>query len=250
MSKRIFMIAAMVIAATSILLTGCFNKKVTGMKISPSAVMIRMNNNYHLFANVEPVEAYNTSITWSAENPNIATIDKVFDDYVLIQSKNVGETVVTAKTKKGDFTSTALVIINPVPIDDDYATQIPGFYFGNTKINEETVELNKLITAKYHDRNKMVYLIDDKFKLSRTENIECYIKADLIAEVTKIDESSYSREYQATGEIEVTIDGKTYPAAINGIFHSNLTLSIKIKDVPELGNVTINFKGSEKYQVD
>jgi uncharacterized lipoprotein YajG len=249
MNNRIFIIAAMVIAATSILITGCFNKKTTGMKVTPSAIMIPVNINNSLSADIEPIEAMtSTSITWTISDPNIATIDKLSDDWVLIQPKNVGEAVVTAKTKKGDFTSSALVIINPVKIDDDFATQIPGFYFGNTKINGETVEINKLITIKYHDRNQMVFSIDDKFKLSRTENVECSIKVDYIADVTK--EGEYSYKYRAAGEIDVTIDGKTYPATIEGIFSGTLDLSIKIKEVPELGTVTINFSGSNKYKVD
>jgi hypothetical protein len=236
------MIAA--IAAITVF-TGCFNKKVTGIEISPVAIMIPVNNNNSLSANITPVEAINTSIIWTASDPNIVTIEKLYDDWVLIQPKAVGETVVTAKTKKGDFSSSATVIINPVEIDDDYATLIPGFYFGNTKIDDETVEINKLITVKYHDRNKMVFSIDDKFKLSRTENIECSIKIDHIADVTKI--SGYT--YKATGDINVTIMGKIYPASIEGTFSSSLDLSIVIKDIPELGNVVIKFSGFGKNSV-
>jgi uncharacterized lipoprotein YajG len=247
MNKRILMFAAMVIAANSILFTGCFNnKKVTGMKITPYALMIRVDSNNSLSADIEPIEAIGATINWSISDPSIAEINKLDDNWVLIQPKAVGEAVVTAKTKKGDLTSSAVVIIKPVPIDDDYATQIPGFYFGNTKINDETIEIGKLITVKYHDRNKMVYSIDGKFKLSRTGNEECSIKVDYITDVSKT--GSYT--YKADGEIEVTINGKLYPATIEGVFSSDLELKIKIKDVPELGNVTINFQGYRKDKVD
>ena len=95
MNKRIFIIAAMLIAATSILITGCFNKKATGIKVTPSAIMIPVNNNNNsLSADIEPIEAMtSTSITWTISDPNIATIDKLSDDWVLIKPKNVGEKV-------------------------------------------------------------------------------------------------------------------------------------------------------------
>ncbi|MCL2246979.1 MAG: hypothetical protein FWC10_07700 [Lentimicrobiaceae bacterium] len=185
-------------------------------------------------------------ITWTAETPNIVTIDELDDDWVVINARNVGETVITAKTKKEKLTASAIVIVNPIKIDDDYATQIPGFYFGNTKINAETVDLKKLITVKYYDRNKMVFSIDEKFKLSRTENVECVIKTDHIADVIEIE----NYRYKAAGEISVTIKGTTYPATIEAVFNTNLTMTIKINNVPELGNVIINFEGREQYKID
>ena len=244
MKKLNYLMMVALVAALSI--TGCKKEKVAEITITPVAQMVRVDNNTFFTELITMTNgtAGVATVNWSSSHPNIASIS----EYGIVEPYEVGETVITCKTKKGDFTANATLIVNPVTIDDDYATNVPSFYFGNTKINEETVETKKLITVKYHSRNKIVFAIDEVFKLSRIENIVCSMKVNVVADITTI--AGYSN-YKAVAETNVMIDGKSYPATIEAIFESYDDFIISIKDVPELGNVTLNFRSITKtYKID
>lgn len=242
-------VLASVLLAVTTIFAGCEKKvEVTGILVRPFAVMVPVNNNTALGAYFTPSNATNWSMIWSSANPNIATVEQLGGDIgeALVTPHAIGETTITGKTKDGGFTSSATVIVNPVEIDDDYATLVPRFYFGNTMINDETVDIGKLITIKYHSRNKIVFSINEKFQLSKTENVECLINVNLIADITKI--GSYT--YKSLGEINVTIGGISYPAHIEGILSTSLLdLIIDIKNVSELGNIIVKFNGRGQVTV-
>jgi len=244
--KIIFVV---VFLATTNIFVGCVKKvEVTGVLVRPFAVMVPVNNNTTLDAYFTPSDATDWKMTWSSANQNIATVEQLGGDIgaAIVTPHAIGETIITGKTNDGGFTSSATVIVNPVEIDDDYATLVPSFYFGNTKIDGETVDIGKLITLKYHSRNKIVFSIDEKFQLSRTGNLECSIKVNYVSDITKIENYTY----KSVGEINVTINDKSYPANIEGILSTSLLdLNINIKNVPEIGDVIVNFSGRGQMTV-
>jgi hypothetical protein len=251
-TKLIFLImtSVIVLAATNIF-TGCVKEieevKATGVVVKPFAVMVSVDNNAILTGTFTPSVTYDRSMTWTSANPDIATVEVLADEYALVTPHSIGETIITGTTVDGGFTSSSTVIVNPIEIDDDYATLVPCFYFGNTKINEETVDIGKLVTVKYHSRNKIVFLIDEKLQLSRTEKVECEMNVNYIADLTKT--GTYT--YAFSADLNVAIMGSLYPASIEGVITTQLlNLVINIKDVPDLGDILINFKGSGKREID
>jgi len=251
-SRRILMIAAIVVAVTTVL-TGCIKEKkvsVTGLTIDKSAIMVYIASSTIVTAYITPLDASDCFIKWTSSNPDVATVEKFGSDILgtaHVAPHAIGETIITGITNDGGFTVTATVIVNPMEIDDDYATGAPGFYFGNTKIDGETVDLDKLITVKYHSRNKIVFSVDEKFSLSRTGDVECSVKVDYITDITKPDKYGPS---EFAGDINVTIMGNSYPATIKGV-HSASTLDviIMVENVPDMGDVQLNFKGSRKSTI-
>ena len=250
-SKQILIIAAIFVAVTTVL-TGCLKEKkvrVTGVTVKPSAVMVYIASNEVITAFVTPLDATDCSIKWTSSNPDVATVEKLGSDILgaaLVTPHAIGETIITGKTNDGGFTVSSTVIVNPMEIDDDYATGVPGFYFGNTKIDGETVDLDKLITIKYHSRNKIVFSVDEKFSLSRTGDEECSMKVDYITDITQPEKYG---PYEIAGDVNVTIMGKSYPATIKGKFSGTLDCVITVENVPDMGDIQISFKGSHKRTI-
>lgn len=246
-------IAAVVLIAANCFTLGCYKGKkveVTGIQVSPSSIMVRVNNNTTLDVEIIPFEASNWAVKWSSSDTNIATVEQLGSDGVgaaLVTPHAVGEAIITGKSEDGGFTSSSTVIVNPVEIDDDYATSVPAFYTGNTKIDGQTVELGKIITIKYHSRNKIVFSIDESFKLSITDEVEGSIKVDQITDIEKLEYYTY----KFTGAIDATIMGISYPATLEGMISvSTIDLKLEINNVPELGDVLINFKGEGKSSMN
>lgn len=258
------MIVAVSIVAT-IIFSGCReNIKVkevevaeTEMQLLPAILMFSEGFGM-TFPNIQ-----DKTIVWTSSNPNIATVELWG-----VSAHARGETIITGKTEDGKITtSPTTVIVKPNVIAGDYATEILCFY-GETKTDKE----RKWVTVKYHSKNKIIYSIDEKFQISQTGNIECFIKAGCIADVTKIKDEKQIEEklkfitkepfsyevrvtsYKAIGETFVTIKGTSYPASIEGVFTNtsseglrnwdfSLDMVIKIKNVPEIGDVLITFEG-------
>ena len=250
-------LAAIFIAATTIF-TGCQKEKakVTGVTLCPTALMVSMGNNGWLTGEIiyspnslEP----DWGLTWVSAHPNIAIVEQSGSEALgtgLVTPKAVGETTVTCRTNDGGFTASSTVIVNPKEIDSDYATLVPRFYIGDTKIDGATAHAGRLITVKYYSKNKIIYSIDDTFAFPRIGGgiIELSIKANLDADITKEGEC-----YMAVREANMNIEGAPKPAILRleGTFTPGvLDLIINIKDVPNMEDVILNFKGIGKYQVD
>jgi hypothetical protein len=261
-NKQILMttLAVIFIAATSIF-TGCKKEekaKVTGVKLCPTAVMISIDNNDFLTGYITYSPSENEpdwGMTWTSAHPNIATVEQLGSDILgtgLITPKAVGETTIICRTNDGGFTASSTVIINPIEIDDDYATIVPRFYKGNTKINEETVDVGKLVTIKYHSRNKIIYSINETFKLPRTGGyIQLSLKADILADITKME--GYNT-FNAVCQANLTIGKKSDPTILHldGTFTpgGELNLIITFENLPDMEDVTLNFKANGTYKID
>ena len=243
------MLAAIIIAATTIF-TGCnkYKADVTGVSVCPTAVMVTVGNNTILteLITYSPVtELPDFSVTWTSDKPNIASVDHLG----IVTAHSAGEAIITCKTTDGGYTASATIIVNPKKIDDDFATLVPNFYIGNTKINGETVDIDKLITVKYRSRNVIMYSIDETFKLSRIGGVALTLKADIIADITA--DGSYT--YNAVGKANLTMGGVTYQESLHldGTFStSDLDLIISFKNLPDIEDVTLNFKAWGTYKVD
>ncbi|MCL2289642.1 MAG: Ig-like domain-containing protein [Bacteroidetes bacterium] len=247
------MFAVIIIAATTIF-TGCnkYKAEVTGVTVCPIAEMVRVGNNTfftELLTYSPETGAPDFSVTWTSGKPSVATVNSRTG---IVNTHAVGESVITCVTKDGGFSASATVIVNPIEIDDDYATIVPSFYFGNTKINDETIDIGKLVTVKYHSRNKIVYSIDETFKLPRTGGyMELSLKADIPTDITKME--GYNR-FNAVCEANLTIGKTSAPTILHldGTFTpgGELNLIITFKNLPNMEDVTLNFKARGTYKID
>lgn len=83
---------------------------VTGVNILQDSITIIVGRTGTLVAQVEPVEANNKRVTWSIDNPSVATIQNG-----KITALAEGETMARVVTQDGGFADSAVVIIAPVP---------------------------------------------------------------------------------------------------------------------------------------
>ncbi|MCL2434666.1 MAG: Ig-like domain-containing protein [Lentimicrobiaceae bacterium] len=244
------MLAAIFIAAITIF-TGCnkYKADVTGVTVCPVAVMVTVGDNTTLteiIAYFPETEQADLSVTWVSDKSSVASVDGTGK----VTTHAVGEAIITCKTTDGGYAASAKVIVNPKEADDVFATLVPSFYFGNTKINGATVDLDKLVTVKYYLGSKIIYSINEKFTIPRTGGyMELWLKADVVADITKIEEYTY----HAVCEANLNIDGAQQPAILHldGTFTPDvLDLIINIKGLPNMDEVTLNFKGTGKYMID
>jgi len=241
------MIAAVLIAATGIF-AGCkkdeVKVKVTGVTVCPTAVMLEVGKTTTLLASVLPSNADNISVTWKSNDEAVASVTA---DGV-VTAITVDEATITCTTNDGGFLAETTVIVNPKEDNDDYATFVPSFYYGDMIMEEENVGANKLITAKYYSENKIMLLVDETFDISGIPEMadlgikEVSMKVDCIADMTKVEEG-----YKAMGETTATLMSLlSLPVKIDATFDGigTVNMTINVSNVPGKGNLVINFQGT------
>ena len=247
-NKQILMMTAAVVIAATTIFAGCKKDddkvKVTGVELCPRTGLIMVSVGYRatISANVIPSNADNRSVTWSSDKPTIASVD----EYGNVTAHAIGEATITCTTNDGGKTAQATVIVNPAHNDDDYATLVPAFYWGDLTMDEESVGTHKLITVKYDSENKVELSIDEKFQVPQMGNIEMPMQVICVADVTKVENG-----YNVEGTTSLTIAGLNMPVTIDGVFSFgtayNLMLDMNIYvELPVAmggGNIIVNFKG-------
>ncbi len=83
-------------------------RNVTGISIVPSNIRIKSGETYQLNAVVSPSDALNKNITWSSNNPNVATVS----DEGLVSASGNGEAIIKAETEDGGFSSECKVVVS------------------------------------------------------------------------------------------------------------------------------------------
>lgn len=108
-------------------------KKVTGVKLNRSTLVLSRSGKAKLKATVLPSNATNKAVTWSSSNKKVATVDK----NGLVTGKKIGKAVITVKTKDGSFTAKCTVSVE---------IRAKKVTLKNSKV---TVKSGKTVTLKY-----------------------------------------------------------------------------------------------------
>ncbi|MDE3741492.1 Ig-like domain-containing protein [Maribacter polysaccharolyticus] len=89
---------------------------VTGVEVTPNSASVSLGETAQLNAAVAPNNATNQNLTWSSDDPAIASVDQ----NGLVTALDIGTVTITATTADGNFTDTATITINeegnPVPV--------------------------------------------------------------------------------------------------------------------------------------
>jgi len=245
MNKQVLMMTAAIVIAAATVFSGCKKEKetvkVTGVSVSPASVTLAIGDNTHLTATIVPANADDHSVVWTSDKPSVATVN----ENGVVTAVAAGEAIITCKTNDGELTATTTIIVKHEPNYDDYATLVQGSYVGDITLGTEPVGENKLITVKYKDINKVEFVVDETFTVPQMENAEIPLKVNCITDVTKSEDG-----YNSIGETTVTILTLTLPVSINANFSitngKTLDMTINVSQVPSMGNIVLNFKGTEK----
>ena len=82
---------------------------VTGVTIIPSTLTMSVGSKGTLLAQVQPADANNKHVTWSIDDPTVASIDKG-----KVTGLKEGTTKVWVETEEGSFKASADIIVKPV----------------------------------------------------------------------------------------------------------------------------------------
>ena len=240
------MTAAVLIAAAGIF-AGCKKDddkvKATGVTVCPTDIMLEIGKTVPLLATVMPSNADNHSVKWTSTNVDVATVNA---DGV-VTALDIGEATVTCTTNDGGFTDKSIVIVNALRNDNDYATLVPGFYFGNMMMDGETVGENNRITVRYNSKNKAEFSINESFKVPLMGDIEVPMNVYCTAGMTK-----NGTGYKAEGKTTASMMGMSFDVDIEAIFDGvdKVDMTIYVYKIPMMGDIVINFTGMGTTEID
>jgi len=96
------------------------SKPVTGVTVTPETSSIPAGKTVQLTATVAPSDASEKGVTWSSNDPSIATVDA----NGLVTGKKPGKAIITATTKDGSYTDTAEVTVTEKVIEKIYDSNV------------------------------------------------------------------------------------------------------------------------------
>ena len=85
---------------------------VSGISLDPSSTTLTVGSSENIVATVLPPNATNRNVSWSSNNPSVATVDA----WGNIRTVSEGNTTITARTEDGGRTATVSVRVNPATI--------------------------------------------------------------------------------------------------------------------------------------
>ncbi len=126
------------------------NVYATGVVLSTNELVLKVNETKQITTRVEPNNVTDKSVYWSSENGNIATVTSDGQ----ITGKNIGETVITARTSNNKTTLIKVTVVSgititPSPLPVAYPSRI-DLSLGRLilKVNEK-----KQLYVKYQPMN-------------------------------------------------------------------------------------------------
>ncbi len=113
--KNSFHILFIVFLFLMAVLTFCKEGKekvaVTGVKLNESNLSLTFGSQYFLIANVEPVNAANSTVSWASDKETVATVSS----NGLVTTRAYGTANITVQTTDGGFVATCNVTVIPKP---------------------------------------------------------------------------------------------------------------------------------------
>lgn len=110
---------------------------VTGVDITLSDIVLGINSSKKLKANVLPLQAKNTNVSWISSDNNVATVSSTG----IVKGINYGDCIITVITEEGEFKDTCNVTVQDIE---------------NEVIHVSSVQLN--VTAMSLNINQQQYL--------------------------------------------------------------------------------------------
>ncbi len=110
---------------------------VTGVGLNTNKVELSVGEGNKLVATVTPEAAANKEVTWSSNNPEVATVEQ--DGKVVAQKP--GNATITVTTKDGNKTATCEVIVKETPV------AVTGVGLNTNKVELSVGEGNKLVAT-------------------------------------------------------------------------------------------------------
>ena len=127
---------------------------VTGVILDKERLTIKKGESFSLTATVLPADATNKAVTWSSDNPDVATVDNAGE----VTALSAGTATITVTTEEGNFTASCVVtveestvLVTGVTLDKERLTIKKGESFSLTATVLPADATNKAVTWSSDD---------------------------------------------------------------------------------------------------
>ncbi len=197
------------------------NRPVTGVEVTPKSATGELakggENTIQLSAKVLPLGASNKNITWSTNDPSVATVD----NKGLVTCVGVGSATITATTEDGHFTDTAsITVVQELPATEEEKQPLKDLIFNIKQMKKEeyTEDSWAAVQTALEEAQKV---LDDS--------------TALVADVDRV-YNALKTAKSALQPIQMHLDIEVSPKVI----HPGDTVTVTLKDL-EIPNPETNF---------
>lgn len=135
---------------------------VTGVSLNKSTTSIYVGASETLTATVAPADATNKAVSWSSDNPSVASVNNG-----IVTGIAVGQANITVKTTDGNFTATCAVTVETAPIINVTGVSLNK---ASTSIKVGATETLTATIAPSNATNKAVTWSSDKTSVATVNN--------------------------------------------------------------------------------
>jgi len=204
--NRYFKIFVLIIIGILFSFSGCKNDKdVTGVTISPSICVLRVNETLHLTATVSPDNADNKSVSWTIQTLEPKEIINAQNVASISESGKVtglaeGFALATCITNQMFYEATATIMVG-------YATAVVGMYNGSLLKNDELMNTSTKIGISYISEYAATeYEAAFGLPFLNSTTPWCPVTVDYKSE-----------KMEFSGETTIDLDGVTTPVKVSGV---------------------------------
>ncbi len=218
---------------------------ITGVTISPSSREIEVDETVQLTATVTPAEVENKSVTWTSNNPLIASVDS----NGLVRGLAAGTAVITATASDGTHNATSTITVKPyISMTDNVTCNV-----GEQKILMVKYSLLQSSDFIYASRNSSIATIELNPELQPT-CVGCrYVRVNCLSSGrTTVSVSANGIERSATVEVSSTnteksiefVEKNMEPEVYHILGNGSGVVRLRLRNIPnsELENVEFNIE--------
>jgi len=145
---------------------------VTGVEVSPKEVLLEIGNSHVFVAEISPVDALDTSVSWSSSKAGIAFIDSNGK----VDAISAGTAMVYATTNDGGFVDSAKVIVVAPPTLD----VIHYWHFNSFSPTEDVKEIAADYTLLNNSNPKFTYTLVPSDSVINERDMDSYSPGSLL----------------------------------------------------------------------
>ncbi|MEO9892434.1 Ig-like domain-containing protein [Aurantibacter sp.] len=202
---------------------------VKGVALDINTKTLDVGDSQQLIATVSPIDADDTSVTWSSSNTSIATVDT----NGLVSAIGKGNTTITVTTTDGAFTAQAVITVK-IPV-----TGILNNPATASIQEDETATIQAIITPS-NASDKLVTWTSSDSSIA-TVNTNGLVRGVTAGEVS-ITATTTDGNFSATTQVTITAK----PIAVTGISVDPTTTSIEVDKTTTIQAIVVPTNASNK----
>jgi transglutaminase/protease-like cytokinesis protein 3 len=188
MKNNFFICLLIIVTVCATFFSSC-KERVTDVTLNKTTLELAPGDCETLVATIYPNDATNTKVTWTSNNPEIATVT----DNGLITAISDGSTNITVSTKDGKKTATCEIIV-------DYRTRWIGDWNFEVKRSYKPPLESSIRDTIYYFGKIYIANVDNEININYRENVILTVMVDELGNISKKHEDPH--HYFTSGYFE------------------------------------------------